>query len=123
MLVITYKTLYGLASHFCWDCLFQVESIHPTQSSRERMLQVPTPKEIRDSEKHILRSSPSLWNSMPLEVRCAPPLMAFSKVVKIVLFQWAFRLENLFKGSHVSYEQYLIVLFISCFYTEFLCML
>lgn len=89
ILLITFKAVNGLAPTYISDI---IPHYHPTRflrSSSQSLLSVPR---INTNTAHGAFSycAPTLWNSLPLELRSAQSTPSFKKALKTYLFSQAF---------------------------------
>ncbi|KAF7246446.1 AT-rich interactive domain-containing protein 2 [Varanus komodoensis] len=89
VLIMTYKALNGLGPGYLNErlCLYMPD--RPLRSAGESLLQEPSMKEIRrvsTRRRAFSAVAPNLWNSLPKEVRLAPPLLVFRRQLEHLAF-------------------------------------
>uniref|UniRef100_A0A8D0BC31 Reverse transcriptase domain-containing protein n=1 Tax=Salvator merianae TaxID=96440 RepID=A0A8D0BC31_SALMN len=92
VLVVTYKALHGLGPGYLRDRLLPHVSQRPVRSHRVGLLQVPSANQCRlagPRGRAFSVAAPTLWNQLPLEIRTAPTLLAFRKILKTHLCRQA----------------------------------
>ncbi|XP_070582622.1 LOW QUALITY PROTEIN: uncharacterized protein [Erythrolamprus reginae] len=85
VLVMTYKALHGTGPEYLRDRLLPHESQRPVRSHRVGLLRVPSTKQCRlagPRGRAFSVGAPTLWNQLPPEIRIAPTLPAFRKLLK-----------------------------------------
>ncbi|XP_061490034.1 tRNA-splicing endonuclease subunit Sen15 isoform X1 [Rhineura floridana] len=93
VLVLTFKTLYGFGPAYLKERLHRHHLCHPTRSATQGLLSIPPTKTVRlvgTRERAFSVVAPTLWNSLPCDLRHAPSLDVFRKALKTWLFQQAF---------------------------------
>uniref|UniRef100_A0A803SRC4 Reverse transcriptase domain-containing protein n=1 Tax=Anolis carolinensis TaxID=28377 RepID=A0A803SRC4_ANOCA len=91
--VLTYKTLNGLGPAYLCDRISRYEPTRPLRSSGRALLSLPPPSQARlagTREQAFSIVAPRIWNSLPEEIRQAPTLASFKKLLKTWLFRCAF---------------------------------
>ena len=92
ILLITYKAINGLAPEYISELIkFKVASRYNLRSSSERLLEQPrikTPVTLGDRSFEV--AAPTLWNSLPVEVRNASDVQLFKRMLKTCFFRKAF---------------------------------
>uniref|UniRef100_A0A803U0C0 Reverse transcriptase domain-containing protein n=1 Tax=Anolis carolinensis TaxID=28377 RepID=A0A803U0C0_ANOCA len=90
---IIYKALNGLGPAYLRDRISYYKPARALRSSEEALLS-PLPlsqaRLVGTRERAFSAVAPRLWNSLPIEIRLAPTLLAFRKVLKTWLFRCAF---------------------------------
>uniref|UniRef100_A0A803SLJ1 Reverse transcriptase domain-containing protein n=1 Tax=Anolis carolinensis TaxID=28377 RepID=A0A803SLJ1_ANOCA len=88
-----YKALNGLGPAYLRDRISYHKPARPLRSSGEALLS-PLPisqaRLVGTRERAFSAVAPRLWNSLPIEIRQAPTLLAFRKDLKTWLFRCAF---------------------------------
>jgi len=90
ILIITYKTLHGLAPAYIEDLLVSYIPGHYLRSAKKNLLVVPGFKLNSYGRCAFSVAAPLLWNSLPQHVRDAESLDIFKRQLKTVLFKRAF---------------------------------
>ena len=86
ILIITYKTLHGLAPAYIENLLVS----YIPGSAKKNLLVVPGFKLNSYGRRAFSVAAPLLWNSLPQHVRDAESLDIFKRQLKTVLFKRAF---------------------------------
>ena len=90
ILIITYKTLHGLAPAYIEDLLVSYIPGRYLRSAKKNLLVVPGFKLNSYGRRAFSVAAPLLWNSLPQHVRDAELLDIFKRQLKTVLFKPAF---------------------------------
>ncbi|XP_067316846.1 uncharacterized protein [Anolis sagrei] len=93
VLMLSYKALNGSGPKYLADRISAYEPTRALRSSGEALLSVPPVSQARlagTRERAFSVVAPRLWNTLPVEVRQAPSLMAFRRGLKTWLFEQAF---------------------------------
>ena len=90
ILIITYKTLHGLAPAYIEDLLVSYIPGRYLRSAKNNLLAVPGFKLNSYGRRAFSVAAPLLWNSLPQHVRDAESLDIFKRQLKTVLFKRAF---------------------------------
>ena len=90
ILIITYKTLHGLAPAYIEDLLVSYIPGRYLRSAKKNLLAVPGFKLNSYGRRAFSVAAPLLWNSLPQHVRDAESLDIFKRQLKTVLFKRAF---------------------------------
>lgn len=92
ILALTFQAICGLASlYLCELIRIKDDSCHHLRSSDELLLAVPSSKSLPTLGDRALQfAAPSLWNSLPKEIRQVQSLFSFKKQLKTFLFRAAY---------------------------------
>ena len=90
ILIITYKTLHGLAPAYIKDLLVSYIPGHYLRSVKKNLLAMPGFKLNSYGRRAFSVAALLLWNNLPQHVRDAEPLDIFKRQLKTVLFKHAF---------------------------------
>ena len=90
ILIITYKTLHGLAPVYIEDLLVSYIPGRYLRSAKKNLLAVPGFKLNSYGRGAFSVAAPLLWNSLPQHVRDAKSLDIFKRQLKTVFFKRAF---------------------------------
>ena len=92
ILLITYKAINGLAPEYISELIkFKVVSRYNLRSSSERLLEQPRIKTLVTlGDRSFEVAAPTLWNSLPVEVRNASNVQLFKRMLKTWFFRKAF---------------------------------
>ena len=91
VLLLTYKCLNGVGPKYLCDLLKTAKSTRSLRSSGKGLLIVPRTKQITYGNRGFYHSAPSLWNSLPLEIRNSSSLNVFKSNLKTYLFKQYFK--------------------------------
>jgi hypothetical protein len=89
ILSITYKALNGLAPSYICDLIEPYTSQRPLRSIQQFQLKVPKCN-LKYGERSFSYAAPVLWNSLPLQIKCADSFQIFKKLLKTHLFRKTF---------------------------------
>lgn len=92
ILLLTYKSLHGLAPQYLADLLHRCSQPRSLRSSDKDQLATPRTRLRTFGDRAFCVSAPTLWNKLPLHIRHAPTLLSFKKNLKAYLFTEAFGL-------------------------------
>jgi len=90
ILVLTYKSLNGLAPAYLSALLSHRKSARPLRSSDELLLSVPRVKLVTAGQRAFAHAAPSMWNALPFTIRASPSIDIFKSGLKTHLFLTAF---------------------------------
>ena len=100
ILLLVYRAATGSAPQYLTELLTSTSAIPgraSLRSSNNRTLVVPRSRTVRQGDRSFYVCGPRIWNSLPTEVRVAPTIEHFKKLLKTYLF------------SRSSWIQFLIV--------------
>ena len=86
VLCMTFKALKGLAPRYLRDLLHYYEPTRPLCSEGKNLLLVPKTRLKTFGDRAFSVQAPRLWNKLPIEIRTAPSLDVFKKMLKTHLF-------------------------------------
>ncbi len=89
LLLMTYKCLHGIAPQYLCELLEPCRNAG-LRSTTKRLLQVPQSKLKTYGDKAFSVAAPSLWNTLPQDIRDSPSVDVFKKRLKTYLFNQAF---------------------------------
>ena len=89
ILLLTYKTLHGLAPTYLRE-LLKEKPVTGLRSDKLNLLLPPKTKQITYGDRSFSKAAADLWNALPLYLRQAPNLDSFKKGLKTYLFKLAF---------------------------------
>ncbi|XP_061484291.1 cilia- and flagella-associated protein 95 isoform X2 [Rhineura floridana] len=95
VLVLTFKALYGFGPVYLKERLQHHQICRPTRSASQDLLSVPpvkTARLVRTRERAFSIVAPTLWNSLPYDLRRAPSLPSFRQALKTWLFRRAYKI-------------------------------
>ncbi|KAG1928623.1 hypothetical protein F2P79_023546, partial [Pimephales promelas] len=92
ILLLTYKSLHGLAPQYIIDLLHSYTPSRSLRSSDKNLLVVPKSRLKTFGDRAFCVSAPSLWNKLPHEICSASSLSTFKNQLKTHLFTEAFGL-------------------------------
>ena len=90
VLLLTYKTLSGMAPAYMSDMLHPYVPTRTLRSSSSNLLQMPSARTITYGERAFSIRAPKLWNALPLNIKQAGSVEHFKKLLKQHLFKVAF---------------------------------
>ena len=85
LLLLTWKALNGTAPSYISNLLVPYQPIRILRSSDKNLLAVPrTSSTLGDRAFSV--AAPTLWNSLPLQIRCCESLQLFKNLLKTHLY-------------------------------------
>ena len=90
VLLLTYRALNGLAPPYLSSLLHQHTPSRSLRSAAQHQLDVPKTKLVTAGDRAFAHAAPVLWNSLPINIRCANSLTQFKSGVKTYLFKEAY---------------------------------
>ena len=91
LLLITYKALNNQAPVYIKDFIQMYESKRSNlRSSGQSLLHVPKSNFVRCGDRAFAVCAPTLWNKLPLEIKCSATIDTFKSNLKTHLFKQAF---------------------------------
>jgi hypothetical protein len=91
VMVLTYRSLNGLAPNYLKDLLTYYEPVRRLRSSSQMLLDKPATR-TNYGARAFSKAAPVIWNELPLELRQSPSLNIFKKSLKTYLLKEAFEL-------------------------------
>ena len=88
--LLTYKCLNGLAPQYLADLLVPYNSPRQLRSSNKSMLKVPKTKTKTFGSKAFTYAAPTVWNSLPQNVKKCNNVESFKKLLKSHYFRLAY---------------------------------
>jgi len=92
ILLLTYKSLHGLAPQYITDLIHPYTQSRSLRSSDKDLLVVPKSRLKTFGDRAFCIGAPSLWNKLPHDIRSASSLSTFKNQLKTHLFTEAFGL-------------------------------
>ena len=89
ILLLFYRAAAGSAPQYLIELLTSTSAIPgraSLRSSNNRTLVVPRSRTVRQGDRSFYVCGPRIWNSLPTEVRVAPTIEHFKKLLKTYLF-------------------------------------
>ena len=81
LLLLTWKAINGLAPSYISNLLVPYKPVRALRSSDKHLLTVPrTSSTLGDRAFSV--AAPTLWNSLPLDIRCCDSLQSFKTLLK-----------------------------------------
>ena len=90
ILLLTYCALNNLAPAYLRDLLCYYQPSRTLRSSCQNLLVEPKFRLSSCGSRAFVYAAPRLWNSLPLDIRCASSLNCFKSLLKTHLFKIAF---------------------------------
>ncbi len=90
VLLLVFKSLNGLTPSYLSDLLIDHQPTRALRSANLRLLVVPRTRLKSRGDRAFAVAAPSLWNSLPTEIRTAPTLPIFKSRLKTFLFDPAY---------------------------------
>ena len=93
VLLLVYRCMNGQAPEYLQQKLSLKNPVQITHSVTEGdILQIPYNKRRTLADHGFSSAGPRLWNSLPIELRTAPPVSIFKKLLKTHLFKICYNL-------------------------------
>ena len=89
LLVLTWKSLNGIAPQYLSNLLVPYKPIRAHRSSDKHLLVVPRTLSLL-GDRAFSAIAPSLWNSLPLDIRCCDFFQSFKNLLKTHLYNKAY---------------------------------
>ena len=86
ILTLTYKCLHNLAPKYLEELIKPYNPIRNLRSSDQLLLEVPKTRLKTYGDRSFTKAAPTLWNSLPLEIRSCDSLDTFKTQLKTFLF-------------------------------------
>lgn len=90
ILVLTFRALHGQAPQYISDLIQPYSPPRSLRSSGKRLLVVPHTHLKTRGDRSFQALAPTLWNDLPLSVRCLNSVVSFKKHLKTILFERAY---------------------------------
>ena len=90
ILLMTYKTLNGLAPSYLTTLITRYHPTRKLHSSSRSTLQVPRVKTSTYGDRAFSSAAPKLWNSLPDHIKSKQTLSSFKPSLKTFLFKSAY---------------------------------
>ena len=90
ILVQVFRALNGQAPVYMCDMLHQYKPQRTLRSTDQSLLQVPKTRKRNFGDRAFSCAAPTLWNSLPADIKSAQTLVIFRKKVKTHCFRLAF---------------------------------
>ena len=90
ILLLTYKSLHGLAPQYLRDLLHIYHPARSLRSEAGQQLVIPRTRLATYGDRMFSKVAPQLWNELPINVRSASSPDVFKKTLKTYLFRRAF---------------------------------
>ena len=88
ILLITFKAIHGLAPKYLCDLLTFKSSLYNLRSSGSILLSMPAVRSKTTSgDRAFMVAEPTLWNSLPKELRAITNVNSFKAHIKTYLFR------------------------------------
>ena len=118
ILLITYKSIHGLAPEYLTELIkLKTSGRYHLRSCDKLLLDCPRIKtRVTLGDRSFAIAAPTLWNSLPMEVRYATSVTTFKKLLKTYLFSKAYICNNIIIFSpifNITVLVYLILTTIS----------
>ena len=90
VLLLTYKTLSGMAPAYMSDIVRPYVPVRTLRSSHSNLLQMPGARTVTYGERAFSIRAPKLWNALPMNIKQARSVYHFKKLLKQHLFKLAY---------------------------------
>ncbi len=87
ILLFVYKSLNDLAPKYLSSLLTYYQSPRSLRSSNNKLLKIPSTNKKSMGDRAFSVFGPKIWNNLPLEIRSAPSVNSFKKLIKTYLFK------------------------------------
>ena len=86
IMILTYKCLHNLAPSYLQDLIHPYQPSRSLRSSSQVLLQIPKTRLKTYGDRSFAKAAPTLWNSLPLDIRESDSLDIFKRALKTHLF-------------------------------------
>ena len=86
ILIITFKAIHGLAPKYLCDLLTFKSSLYNLRSSGSILLSMPAVRSKTLGDRAFMVAAPTLWNSLPKELRAITNVNSFKAHVLRLIF-------------------------------------
>ena len=86
IMLLTYKCINGLAPSYLSDLLHHHQINRTLRSNTQHLLVIPPTKLKTFGDRAFSIIAPTLWNSLPINIKMAPTTAVFKKHLKTFLF-------------------------------------
>ena len=119
ILLITFKAIHGLAPKYLCDLLTFKSSLYNLRSSGSILLSMPAVRSKTLRDRAFMLAAPTLWNSLPKELRANTNVNTFKAHIKTYLFRTLYRwaiLYSVLTCMHIySFSCCFFIYFCLCF--------
>ena len=90
VLLLTFKCKNGIGPKYLSDLLVSHESGHSLRSEASGLLRVPRTKQVTYGDRAFSKAAPTLWNTIPAQIRNSTSVNSFKNQLKTYLFRQHF---------------------------------
>ena len=87
LLLLTYKSLNGLAPVYINELLYHYTPCRSVRSNDSNFLAIPKTTTITYGDRSFTAIAPKLWNQLPLAIRQSDSVDSFKRAMKTYLFR------------------------------------
>ena len=87
ILLITFKAIHGLALEYLCDLLTFKSSLYNVRSLGSILLSMPAVRSKMLGDRAFMVAAPTLWNSLPKELRAITNVNSFKAHIKTYIFR------------------------------------
>ena len=117
ILLITFKAMHGLAPKYLCDLLTFKSSLYNLRSSGSILLSMPAVRSKTTSgDRAFMVAEPTLWNSLPKELRAITNVNSFKAHIKTYLFRTVYWWSILYSVTYLHAYIFFWLLFSKCIF-------
>ena len=90
LMLLTWRALHGTAPTYISDLIIQKESTRQLRSSSSHLLVVPRMNLKTYGDRSFAYAAPTIWNSLPMEIKTSRTLPTFKSKLKSFLYKKAY---------------------------------
>ena len=110
ILLITFKAIQGLALKYLCDLLTFKSSLYNVRSSGSILLSMPAVRSKTLGDRAFMVAAPTLWNSLPKELRAITNVNSFKAHIKTYIFRTVYLVSNFIFSSYLHAYIFLLLL-------------
>ena len=110
ILLITFKAIQGLALKYLCDLLTFKSSLYNVRCSGSILLSMPAVRSKTLGDRAFMVAAPTLWNSLPKELRAITNVNSFKAHIKTYIFRTVYLVSNFIFSSYLHAYIFLLLL-------------
>ena len=123
ILLITFKAIQGLALKYLCDLLTFKSSLYNVRCSGSILLSMPAVRSKTLGDRAFMVAAPTLWNSLPKELRAITNVNSFKAHIKTYIFRTVYLVSNFIFSSYLHAYIFLLLLLLFFNVLSFICFL
>ena len=123
ILLITFKAIHGFALEYLCDLLTFKSSLHNVRSLGSILLSMPAVRSKTLGDRAFMVAAPTLWNSLPKELRAITNVNSFKAHIKTYIFRTVYLVSNFIFSSYLHAYIFLLLLLLFFNALSFICFL